>query len=210
LKSRTVVVIVANRLAGVVVEDEKEIGIYQVSGHHKGATEWCGDDHTAARAGGRRQRLGSTRGTMAPPAPSHTSLRGLEDTASAPGDGRTERRRRSTGVWRRRTKTLATEGFGAATRGSIGRIKRGGGVDPKVLVLCNQRRRPGWPGLALIRAGGGGGGVRVESRVPSEVRRGMGASVGSDRPIDRVDLDWLASWVGLLGQLNGPGPAELE
>jgi hypothetical protein len=180
-----------------------------VSGHHKGATEWCGDDHTVAHAGGRRQRLGSTRGATTPPAPSHTSLRGLEDTASAPGDGRMERRRRSTGARRRRTETLATEGFDAATRGSIGRIERGGGVDPRVLVLCNQRRRPGWPGPALIGAGGDGG-VRVESRVPSEVRRGMGASVGSDRPIDRVDLDRLANRVGLLGQLNGLGPVELE
>jgi hypothetical protein len=46
-----------------------------VPGHHKGAAEWCGDDHTAARACGRRRRLGGTWGANGPPVPSHASSR---------------------------------------------------------------------------------------------------------------------------------------
>jgi hypothetical protein len=44
-----------------------------VPGHHKGAAEWCGDDHMVVRAGGQCRRLGGTRGAMAPLAPSHAS-----------------------------------------------------------------------------------------------------------------------------------------
>jgi hypothetical protein len=90
--------------------------------------------------------------------------------------------RSESGARWQRAGTLAPGGFGAATRGGVGRIKHGGGVDPRVLVLCNQRRRPEWPKLAGIGAGGGGG-VGVEQ---SRERGGSGEelSVGSDRPID--------------------------
>jgi hypothetical protein len=104
-------------------------------------------------------------------------LEGLEGTTSAPGDGRSERRRGSIGERRQRAGTLATERIGAANKGGAERIERGGGVDPRVLVLCNQRRRPEWPRLAGIGAGGGGG-IGVEQ---SRERGGSGAevSVGS-------------------------------
>jgi hypothetical protein len=66
-------------------------------------------------------------------------LEGLEGTTSAPGDGRSERCRGSIRERRQRAGTLATERIGTANRGGAGRIERGGRVDPRVLVLCNQR-----------------------------------------------------------------------
>jgi hypothetical protein len=105
--SRIAVVIIPNRLVGVGVGDEKEIGIYQVSGHLQEVTKCCGDNPTMARASGQHRRLGSTRGATAPPAPSHTSSRGLEDTASAPSYGQSGWHRRSIGAQQRQTVTLA-------------------------------------------------------------------------------------------------------
>jgi hypothetical protein len=177
-------------------------------------TKWCGADHTTARASGRCRWLGSTRGAMTPPVSSHTSSRGLEDTASAPDYGWSGWRRRSTRAWRRRTVTLATEGFGTATRGSARRIECGGGVDPWVQVLCNQWQRPGWPGLDVIRAGGsgGGGGIGGESRVPSEERRGMGG-VGRVWPTGRPGRSALVSQPGRpIGPVKwaGSSPAQVN
>jgi hypothetical protein len=90
-------------------------------------------------------------------------------------------------------------GFGAATRGGAGRIECGGGVDPRVLVLYNQRQQPGWLGLAGIVAGGGGDVGDKQGHEKGDSERWYQSG-----PIDRVDLDWLASRVGLLGQSNGP------
>jgi hypothetical protein len=120
-----------------------------------------------------------------------------QNKGSYPVDGRSEQHQRSTGAWRQQARTLATEGFGAATRGGTGQIECRSRVDPRVLVLCNQRRRPGWSGLAGIGAGRGGD-VGVEQ---GRERGDSGAEVlvGTDQP----------SRSGLVSQPSRPvGPVQ--
>jgi hypothetical protein len=106
---------------------------------------------------------------------------------------------RGAGARRRWIETLASGGARHDRQRRMRANQSSGGVDPRVLVPYDQRRRPEWPGLAGARAGGDRGiGVEHKREEGDEVR-----VVGRfDRSVDRTDLVLLRP-AGRPGR-NGP------